>query len=582
MSYFIFALALGLGFFAISFRKGNALLSVILSVVVFLLFGTLNYFAMPTLNLWGFDVFWIEITFVAFGAWLLSMQDDDLCFKGDNWNWFRFAPLGLIMIILVAGIGETCECFNASSYNRLLADVEEVADTTFQKDVHPIPVDRMINVNKEYAKNLASNRIEHVQGLGSKCEFGEPVIINLNGSFDITDAKRVKQTLSFNNEQVWLVPLEHAGYTKWRRFDTTPGYCLISATNQDQIWFVTEVNGERLDLRYLQSACFGDNIERYVRTSGYAGYGMTDYTMEIDDNGRPFWVISVFQPTIGFGGEDVSGVLTVDVQTGDLKEYSVEEAPEWIDRIQPDDIVFSQVRTWGEYKKGWWNAAWGKDGVNIPTPGMSMVYSEGKCYWYTGIQSAGGDKSTSGFMLIDTRTKKVKYYSVAGFNENMATDIVNDQSEWARMANFTANPPVLYNVHGVPTYYMTLTGDGTKISGYAFVSLENEQIFAAGSSVQKALADYQKAIQTSGQYKVNDGNTDSKVVETLTVREVTFENGTYFVLFEGVNGIEFTGSPDAYRELKWTKKGHKVKVSYRKSAALTVPFDSFENISFTL
>lgn len=581
MNYFIFSLVLGIVTFAIAAKKGNTGLAAIIGVIAFLLFGAVNYGAMPTLTLWGFDGVWIELAFAVIIGWLISFFDKDHEWDSDSFNWFRLLPVIIMVVLCLGRCSSSAEMFNAKEYHSLLK-VEEVADTTFNNEVHPIPIEKMINVNKQYAEMLASNRIEAIPALGSRCEFGSATIINLNGSFNVKEANGKPATLTFNNEQVWVVPLEHTGFWKWFNYDTTPGYCIVSANNPERIWFITEVNGKPLALRYISTAWFGDQIERYVRTHGYASYGLSDYTMELDDNGQPYWVITTYKPRIGFSGEDATGVVIVDMQNGDMKEYNLENVPEWVDRIQPDEFLYPQIQTWGEYKGGWWNSFTKKEGVRQATPGMSMVYSEGKCYWYTGIQSVGGDRSTSGFMLINSRTKECKLYKVTGFNENLAQQVIQDNSEWVRMAKFSANPPVLYNVHGIPTYYMTLTGDGTKIAGYAFVSSKSEQLFSAASTPQKALSDYLKAVQSSGSYQLEDGDVTEKEIHKFTVREITYEDGIYYILFKEVKGIEFIGTTDSFRELKWTKPEQKVEVSFQKSNAPKIILGTFKNMSFEL
>ena len=45
-----------------------------------------------------------------------------------------------------------------------------------------------------------------------------------------------------------------------------------------------------------------------------------------------------------------------------------------------------------------------------------------RAYWYTGITSAGGDESTIGFMLVDTRTKEAKLYKQPGSDRNCSND----------------------------------------------------------------------------------------------------------------------------------------------------------------
>ena len=580
LSYVLFSLVLGViaALCSINTNDNNVLVRpVIVGLSVFVIFLSLNYWLTPVLKFWGFDGIWVELTIATFAGAAFGSTDD---FWENFFSW-RSIPFALCLLAGLIRFCASTEMFHSRVYSELLQPTE-VADSTFNGQVHPIPVEKMISVNQVYAEDLASKRIENMPSLGSRCKFGSADMINLNGSFEVKTAEGETKTLSFDNEKVWVLPLEHTGYFKWSRNKVTTGYCIVSAHDPSRIFFVTEVNGKPIKMRYLSSAWFSDNLERHIRSNGYAGYGLTEYSTELDDNGNIYAVVTVFEPTIGFSGEDAVGVLVVDLQSGDITEYSIDDAPAWVDRIQPDEFLLDQIDDWGGYQNGFWNRFFTQDGVREATPGMSLVYSEGRSYWYSGIQSAGADKSSSGFMLIDTRTKECKLYPVAGINEQAAKDVVEAQSEWVRMSSFKANDPVLSTVHGVPTYFMTLTGDGVKNAGYAFVSLKSELNFAAAATPQEALAEYLKKIQQSDKFSITDGDKIAKEILTMTVRDVVEENGTYFVLFEEVKGKEFTGTSASFPELKWTKKGQKVEVSYTDTEAKIISLDTYDLIDFEI
>ena len=67
----------------------------------------------------------------------------------------------------------------------------------------------------------------------------------------------------------------------------------------------------------------------------------THLTLEIDDNGRPYWVVTLYDHKVGFSGSDAVGVAILDAQTGDLNVYDIENTPKWVDRIQPESLVIN-------------------------------------------------------------------------------------------------------------------------------------------------------------------------------------------------------------------------------------------------
>ena len=577
VNYIIFSAILGAISAIIAFGSDRKIFALFVGILTFLFFSFINWFFTPVLSFWGFDGFWLEIALsTLIGLGFGTMNDDDF-------NLLRLVPFVLCVIGFVIRLGVTSEMFNSEQYRELIKPVE-VQENSFDNNIPQIPLEKMIVVNEKYAKDIASKRIENMPSLGSRCEFDCADMINLNGTLNLTLITGQTVTETFDNEQVWVLPLEHSGYWKWHNNRVTEGYCIVSAHNPSRIFFVTGVNNKPLALRYLKSACFGDYIKRHIRKNGYEKYGLTEYSMELDDSGNPYWVITVYQPTIQFSGEDATGVLVVDMQTGDIKEYSIADAPEWIDRIQPANIVLSQINDWGQYQKGYWNSIFAQDGVVKASSKMSLVYSEGRSYWYTCLQSAGygKNKGASSFILVDTRTKEAKLYPTAGIDHSAAMNVIDAQSEWARQSKFKTNVPILYNIHGVPTYFMTLTGDGIKNAGYAFVSLKDELQFYAAASIKDALNGYRKVLQNGNSFSVDDGDIIKKVTQTVTVRDIRLINNTYYIIFEEIRGKVFISAFDAFAEVMWTKVGQKVDVSYSDTNDSNIILDSYDIKGFEI
>lgn len=61
-----------------------------------------------------------------------------------------------------------------------------------------------------------------------------------------------------------------------------------------------------------------------------------------------------------------------------------------------------------------------KNGVIIKTSGVLTVYNNGDCYYYTGMTSVGNDDATTGFIMVNTRTKEATYFELAGATEEAA------------------------------------------------------------------------------------------------------------------------------------------------------------------
>jgi hypothetical protein len=264
----------------------------------------------------------------------------------------------------------------------------EVSIGQFSEDVAAIDMSQVRRVDGRLARNVAEKRLGEDRGLGSRVEVGRMSIQTVNGKL------------------YWVGPLNHSKFRRWvDNRGGTPGYVMVSASNENDVELVMNVRGKPLNLRYNAGAYFADKPERYVYDKGFAAHGRTDWTFEINDEGRPFYVITDYKKRVGFNGADAIGVIVLDVQNGEIESYTIDDAPSWIDRIQPSGFMRRQLNDWGKFKQGWLNSWMGADGVLKTTKGMSLVYgNDGKSYFYTGMQSVGADEGTVGFVLIKTRT----------------------------------------------------------------------------------------------------------------------------------------------------------------------------------
>lgn len=544
--------------------------------LLFIFLGLINYNAMPVLQWWGFEGVWMEGAFVAILG-LLAFFAFDEGESDSKWWKIKSLPIAIVLVAFVLGCVDSCEPFHADAFNKRLP-VKEVNESTFGKTIAVVEVDKMITLDEAAAQKVAEDVLGNNTGLGSRVQVGNVTLQCITGSFAIDNGEK----LTFNNDLIYVAPLEHSSFFKWMSNNVTPGYVIVSASDQNWRRLVTEVNGKQLSLRYLESAYFGDDIERHIKFNGYLHKGLNDHCFEIDPKGYPYWVLSSYDQKIGFCGEESEGPITVNAQTGEIKAYSIKNAPAWIDRIQPKSFIEEQIRQWGEYKLGWWNSLGisKQEGVLAPTEGMTLVYSNGKSYWYTGIKSASADKGTNGFMLVDTKTKDAKFYKSSGFNEEEARNIANGQAE-AAAAGYKATYPVLYNMRGVPTYFMTYKDASGNIQGYCFVASNNRTAVGCDKLKTVAAQKYLSTLKATSHDKMKDSEVKVEVL-TGTVRDITLEGDVYYILLNEKPGFEFTGKSINFSELKWSHKGSHVKVSFKIGEEKVVPLDSFDIVDFEI
>jgi hypothetical protein len=439
----------------------------------------------------------------------------------------------------------------------------EVATGKFSEDVAAIDMSQVRRVDSKLARNVAEKRLGEDRGLGSRVEVGRMSIQTVNGKL------------------FWVGPLQHSKFRRWLdNRPGTPGYVMVSASNENDVELVLKVDEKPLSIRYNKGAYFGDKPERHLYDNGFSTHGLTDWTFEIDDRGHPFYVITDFKKRVGFKGSDALGVIVLDVQSGDLKSYSIAEAPKWIDRIQPAYFMRQQLNNWGKYKDGWINSWLGADGVLRTTKGISLVYgNDGNSYFYTGMQSVGSDEGTVGFVLINTRTKEMRLYEQAGATEVAARNSAEDEFQ---DFGYRATNPILYNIGGVPTYFMTLKASSGLVKASAFVSVEDYSLVGSGKTTEAALRNYNQALRGRGN-RVAIGDVENYKTISGTVKRVRQEtvgqNVTYYFLLENVSDRIFAVPSDIAPLVRMTDTADVVKLSFQEDGASVVDVLTFSNSS---
>lgn len=468
--------------------------------------------------------------------------------------------MALIAYIIVIPFITSSLIIHSKAYRNLLGDVKE---SNFAKDVSPVSVNDIRLVDEEMAMKLGDKKIGEVPAIGSVSKLGKFHIQNIDG------------------ELYWVAPLVHRDIIKWvTNMSGTSGYVMVSASNPQDVRLVQEVDGKPIKIVYQPDAYLHQDLRRHMYLKGYVNVGMTDFTLEIDDKGKPYWIVTLYENAVGYEGKNAIGIATVDTQSGEVKSYDIKDAPKWIDRIQPQEFVTEQINDWGTYINGFLNSVISEKGVLVATEGTSLVYGEdGKSYWYTGITSAGADDSTIGFMLVDTRTKEAKLYKQPGATETAAMVSATGK---VQEKNYDATFPVMYNILGKPTYVMSLKDKAGLVKMVAFVSVEDFNIVGIGDTKEEALRSYREQLKSKGN-NVQVENDNTKVVKTGTVKRISSDvidgNTSYYFTLEGINDSIFIVSSKVSHEVPLTKEGDSIKISYDKEHKGNIDILEFDNIS---
>ncbi len=443
--------------------------------------------------------------------------------------------------------------FNVSAFRDQMPDYR-IGD--FSSEIQVVDISQIPIVDNDLAYKIAEKKLGEKPSLGSQVVLGEPTI----------------QTV--NDKLVWVVPLQHSGFFKWlTNMSGTPGYIVVSATNSQDVEYV-----DSYKIKYQPEAYLLSDLTFHTRYTAALFTGVTDYSFELDDTGRPHWVITTFRYTRGFALPEATGVIVMDAETGKSNRYALEDVPAWVDRVQPEDFVLTQINNKGKYVHGIFN--WADKDKYQTSEGDIIVYNDGRCYLFTGITSVGSDESAIGFVMVDMVTKEPIMYQMAGATEYAAQRSAEGK---VQQYGYYASFPLIINFEGTPTYFMTLKDIDGLIKQYAYVSVKDFLVVGVGESMQDAKLDYEKALrQNPSSSGVTDSDSLAEIAGTVyrINQEIVAGETVYRFILSERTDIVFEAQGSVSEMLSLTEVGDSVKISYRDTASPIKEVKAFENTGF--
>lgn len=400
---------------------------------------------------------------------------------------------------------------NAERY----ASVLETTDGVFAEDIEEVDYSEVPVIDRDSAI-LLGNR-----AMGSIPEYVS--------QFEIADTYSM---INYQGRPVRVSPLVYADLFKWlsNRDSGIPAYVLVDMVTQE-----AEVVRLEQPIRYSDSEPLARNVDRHVQLS-YPDLMFDQKSFELDEEGHPWWVYPVQRRTIGlFGGTDIYGVVLVDACTGETDFYAVEGCPTWVDRAYPSDLLIEQYNWSGMYENGWLNSWLGQEGVVRTTPGTNgqlgyNYIAQGEdIYLYTGVTSVTADDSSVGFILVNQRTGESHFYPVAGATEASAMASAEGQLQNLR---YQATYPILLNVAGQPTYFVSLKDDAGLVKMFAMINIEQYQSVATGSTVEECQEAYLALLASDGLLSEEEAAESSATQEVsgqiATIAQAVVDGNSHF------------------------------------------------------
>ncbi len=446
------------------------ILKIIISLIVTIIGGAVAYyFMLPAINLKAMEFYYFVAVVLAIyiGMTVLTtkafMKPEYIPYVKKR----AMVPLVIgLVFALILGIGYivSAPLFRAKDYSEIISvDTQNFGESdksittiTSLADFQSVPM-----IDKDAALVLANKTLGELEKVSQ---------------FVIDD--KYSTQINYQGNPYRIFPLKYGDVFKWIK-NTKEGFPAYVAVNMytQEAEVVALADNNLPNIKVSTGEYLNERLDRVLRFK-YPTYMFGTPSLEINEDGHPYWVCERIDKTIGLvGGSDVIGVVLVDAcDKNNTQYYSLEQIRankdiQWIDQIYSEDLLVQQYNYFGKYRGGFINGYIGQENVVSTTYGSSCIASGDDVWLYTGVTSVTNDDSIIGFAIINQRTKEAVFQRIAGTTESgaqtSAQGIVSDKG-------WNATFPILLNIDGEATYFMALK-DNNVVKSYAMVSVERVQ-----------------------------------------------------------------------------------------------------------
>lgn len=375
---------------------------------------------------------------------------------------------------------------------------------------------------------------------------------------DIVSQYSVSSTytqINYQGKPMKVALLKYESFWKWlsNNKNGIPGYVIVDPVNSS-----AEYKKLSEPVKYSPSEYFGRDLMRTLRFK-YPSAMFGDVFFEIDENGMPYYIAPVYTTTIGlFGGKVIENVVIFDAITGNSEYISVNDAPDWIDVIFDGDYLSTRIDWWGKYQNGFWNSYFSKTGCKQTTKDNDSSTSDygyitiGNDIWmYTGITSLANDASNIAVVMGNERTGEIRYFEVAGADENSAMGAAEGE---VQQYGYHASFPSLINVNNEPTYIMVLCDDNHIVKKYAMVNMANYSRVVVEDTQAKVFAAYaeEMGFEVSEEIEAEATANENGITDETTLIDVTFiVSDIKFIVNDGNTTVYVSDTNGKYYKSKF-------------------------------
>ena len=518
--------------------------SIVNILITLIISGVLYFLFLPALNFQSIS-FWIYLVAViiigTLSKVICSKTEKEAIKNLEGTGIGVIIGLGVILLIVIINLIFSPLFMSKTYSNRI--DIDKNGE--FTKDIPKVDFDKLPLLDKDSSQKLGDRVMGQMPELVSQ--------------FYVSN---LYTQINYNDKIVRVTPLEYNGIFKYfsNHKEGIKGYITVdSVTGKSQLVKLKE------GMKYMPSAILMENLKRKLRFT-YPTKIFGKISFELDNEGKPYWVV----PVMKYKGiqllEDVEGTITLDPVTGKTKYYDVKKIPEWVDHVYRAGLLIEQIDDWGTYNSGLLNSIFGQKNVVKTTEGYNYTVMDNDVYLYTGITSVASDESNIGFVLSNMRTKETKFYAVPGAEEYSA--MVSAKGQVQQM-KYTSTFPLLINLNNKPTYLISLKDNGGLVKMYAFVDVEDYQkvvVTESSKGIKTAAQNY------LGEIELDSSNLEStkKDIKIAYIANAIINNNTYYYI-KDTEGNKYQASIKIDKlTLPFLTVGSNINIIYKESDNVSV------------
>lgn len=383
------------------------------------------------------------------------------------------------------------------------------------------------------------------------------------------------QIQKVNGEFVYIAPVEFSGFFKWTKGKVTPGYFKMSATDSsDNPKFI------KSEMKYTTSSFLNYNIERHIRLENPTKIFYGEPQLEVDDDGKPYYIRSYGKFITARNGFDAEGVVMVDAETGKSQTFALKDVPAFIDGAISPEAVSLQNSYFGNYIHGFWNSKFGKKDVKLPSDegteaNVSPIFDEnGDMYYFTDFTSPKeGVDSMLGYSLTNGRTGEATYYTgnqeESYMDSQGALQIIEKkfiEKKWQ------GQMPIIYNFYGEASWLTPVLDSNGFLQNYFIVSAANPELSVSGTTPNEALRQYKSILSRGGSSVNGSSQQEQATIKGKVVRVYKEKNGDFTtVSFMLDNKDNYSVNSEVVPLAIYLEEGDKVEVKYINSGEVFLP-----------